>query len=51
MKVPAGFRLVYQGREIAMKREYVYLGERVHETRGLMGASDALAVSGSKAHV
>jgi hypothetical protein len=28
---------------------YVYLGVPVHETRGLMGASDALAVSGSKA--
>jgi len=49
MKVPAGFRLVYQGHEIARQSEYVYLGVRVHETRGLMGASDALAVSGSKA--
>jgi sorting nexin-29 len=49
MKVPAGFRLVYRGREIARQSEYVYLGVRVHETRGLLGASDALAVSGSKA--
>lgn len=29
--------------------EYVYLGVRVHATRGLLGASDALAVAGSKA--
>ena len=48
LKVPAGFRLVFRGREIALQSEYVYLGVRVHETRGLLGASDALAVSGSK---
>ena len=49
MKVPAGFRLVFRGREIALQSEYVYLGVRVHATRGLLGASDALAVAGSKA--
>jgi sorting nexin-29 len=47
--VPRGFRLVYRGCEIARQREYVYLGVRLHETRGLAGASDALAASGSKA--
>lgn len=49
LPVPRGFRLVYRGREIALQHEYVYLGVRLHETRGLAGASDALAVSGSKA--
>lgn len=47
--VPRGFHLVYRGCEIARQREYVYLGVRLHETRGLAGASDALAASGSKA--
>jgi sorting nexin-29 len=49
LKRPAGFRLVFRGQEIAIQSEYVYLGVRVHETRGLLGASDALAVSGNKA--
>jgi sorting nexin-29 len=49
LKVPAGFRLVFRGREISLQSEYVYLGVRVHATRGLLGASDALAVAGSKA--
>lgn len=49
MPVPRGFRLVYRGCEVARQTEYVYLGVRLHETRGLAGAADALAVSGSKA--
>jgi sorting nexin-29 len=49
MPVPRGFRLVYRGCEVARQSQYVYLGVRLHETRGLAGASDALAASGSKA--
>lgn len=49
MHVPRGFRLIYRGCEVARQREYVYLGVRLHEIRGLSGASDALAASGSKA--
>lgn len=47
--VPAGFRLTYRGCQVAVQREYTYLGVRVHETRGLAGAGAGLAASGSKA--
>ena len=49
MPVPRRFRLVYTGCEVALQSQYVYLGVRLHQTRGLAGASDALAASGSKA--
>jgi sorting nexin-29 len=48
-KVPAGFRLVYRGDDLPMQNHYEYLGVHVHATRGLGGAADALAASGSKA--
>lgn len=40
---------MYRGCEVAVQHEYIYLGVRLHDTRGLAGASDALAASGSKA--
>lgn len=48
-KVPSGFRLLFRGAEVPVQNEYVYLGVRMHATKGLAGASDALAVSGCKA--
>jgi sorting nexin-29 len=48
-KVPSGFRLLFRGAEVPVQTEYMYLGVRVHATKGLAGASDALAASGSKA--
>lgn len=47
--VSRGFRLTYKGREVTRQPSYVYLGVVLHETRGLAGASDALAASGNKA--
>jgi hypothetical protein len=47
--VPAGFRLTYRGCEVALQKQYTYLGVLMHETRGLAGAADALAAAGSKA--
>ena len=48
-KVPSGFRLLFRGVEVSVQNEYTYLGVRVHATKGLAGASDALAASGCKA--
>lgn len=49
VKVPSGFRLLYRGQEVTIQDEYTYLGVRVHATKGLRGAADALAASGFKA--
>jgi len=35
--------------EVALQKQYTYLGVLLHETRGLAGAADALTASGSKA--
>jgi len=47
--LPSGFRLRYRGCEVALQKQYVYLGVLMHETRGLAGAADALAAAASKA--
>jgi sorting nexin-29 len=49
MPAPSGLQLLYRGHPVAVQREYTYLGVRLHDTRGLAYASDALAASGSKA--
>lgn len=39
----------YHEHDVALQKQYLYLGVLMHETRGLAGAADALAAAGSKA--
>jgi sorting nexin-29 len=49
MRAPRGFRLMYRGHEVTVQQRYVYLGVSLHETRGILGAGEALAAAGSRA--
>lgn len=49
LPAPRGLRLTYRGHLVSVQQQYVYLGTKLHETRGLADAPAALAASGSKA--